>query len=53
MLVTYRYKLRPTAGQYARLGELSELQRQLYSAALEERIGAWSKAGRSITRLDQ
>ena len=53
MLVTYRYKLRPTVGQYARLGELREMQRQLYNAALEERIGAWAKARWTITRLDQ
>lgn len=30
-----------------------EEQRQLFSAALEERIGAWRKAGVSITRPDQ
>ncbi len=43
MLVTYRFKLRLTAGQHARLAELYEIQRHLYNAALEERIGAWNK----------
>lgn len=30
-----------------------EFQRQLYNAALDERIGAWRKAGKSISRYDQ
>jgi putative transposase len=53
MLVTRRHLLRPTTGQHRRLREILAQQRQLYNAALEERIGAWSKAGVSITRLDQ
>jgi len=53
MLVTYRYKLRLRSGQYARMAQLCEMQRQLYNAALEERIGAWSRARHSVTRLDQ
>lgn len=46
MLVTYRYKLRPTAAQYARLAELCESQRQLYNAALQERIDSYQQARR-------
>lgn len=53
MLVTHCYLLRPTAGQHARLAEMLEMQRQLYNAALEERIGAWRASRISITRFDQ
>ena len=53
MLVTYRYLLRPTAGQHGRLLEMLEEQRQLYNAALQERIEAWRKARQSISKIDQ
>ena len=42
MLLTHKYRLNP----------ILEQQRQLYNAALEERILAWAK-GRSITEYDQ
>ena len=53
MLVTYRHLLRPTSGQRVRLDALLEMQRQLYNAALEERIGAWRRCVKTITRFDQ
>ena len=53
MLVTYRHLLRPTSGQRVRLDALLEMQRQLYNAALEERIGAWRQCVKTITRFDQ
>jgi len=53
MILTYRFKLAPTKAQYAALAELSENQRLLYNAALQERIEAWKKNGLSITKLDQ
>ena len=53
MLLTYRYKLRPTRAQYAELDRVLELQRLLYNACLQERIEAWRKARLSITKLDQ
>ena len=53
MVLTWRYRLLPKASQYRRLEEICESQRLLYNAALEERIGAWRKAGKSITFFDQ
>ena len=53
MILTYRFKLQPSKAQYAVLDGLSEAQRQLYNAALQERIDAWKKAAVSITKIDQ
>jgi putative transposase len=53
MLLTYRFKLAPTRAQHAALGKLCEDQRQLYNAALQERVEAWKKQSISITKLDQ
>jgi len=38
MFLTYQAQLQPTKAQYQRLDEILELQRQLYNAALQERI---------------
>jgi len=38
MFLTYQAQLQPTKAQYRRLDEILELQRQLYNAALQERI---------------
>lgn len=43
MIVTYEYRLLPTKAQHCALGSLLESQRQLYNAALEERIGAYRR----------
>src|SRR5258706_6004160 len=53
MIVTYRFRLLPAKRQHRALEQILELQRQLYNAALEERIGAYSKAGLTRTYIDQ
>lgn len=52
-MITYRYRLLPTRGQHQRLQDALEHSRQLYNAALEERIGAYKKIGKTVTRYDQ
>ena len=47
------FKLYPSKGQAATLDRLHYLHRQLYNAALEERIDAWRKARVSISYADQ
>lgn len=47
------FKLYPTAAQLARLEAWTRLHCELYNAALQERIEAWQKAGRSISYYDQ
>ncbi|WP_231480536.1 helix-turn-helix domain-containing protein [Thiomonas sp. FB-Cd] len=42
-------KLYPNAAQAARLEAWTRLHCELYNAALEERIDAWRKAGKSIS----
>ncbi len=49
---TYRFRLHPTSRQCVALERELRLQREIYNAALEERIGAWRK-GRSVTYVDQ
>jgi putative transposase len=53
MIVTFRYRLLPSKAQHRALEQILESQRQLYNAALEERIGAYRKAGRTLTYFDQ
>ena len=47
------YKLYPTPKQALALESLLRSHQQLYNAALEERISAWSKAKKSISYADQ
>lgn len=47
------YKLYPTAAQSARLEAWVRLHCELYNAALQERIDAYRKAGKSISYYDQ
>ena len=47
------FKLYPNAAQSARLEAWTRLHCELYNAALEERIDAWRKAGKSISYFDQ
>lgn len=49
----YTFKLYPTKAQIARFERNLDLHRTLYNAALEERIDAYRKCGKSITRFDQ
>lgn len=53
MILTLKYKIRPSRAQYARLDGILRLQRELYNAALQERCDAWTKSHVSITKLDQ
>jgi putative transposase len=53
MLLTYKYRLCPTRQQHRALKAILEQQRQLYNAALEERILAYRMAGKSISEVDQ
>jgi putative transposase len=52
VLVTYVFRVRPTAAQYARLDEILRDQRHLYNAALQERQEGWRR-GISISQNDQ
>lgn len=47
------YRLYPTPKQALALDALLRSHQQLYNAALEERISAWSKASNSISYADQ
>ena len=47
------YRLYPTPKQVAALNDLLKSHQQLYNAALEERISAWSKVKKSISYADQ
>jgi len=49
--VVYRLKVRPA--QRERLGQLLAMQRQLYNAALQERIDAYRKGKKSISYIHQ
>src|SRR5258706_2729681 len=53
MIVSFRYRLLPTKRQHRALEQILESQRQLYNAALEERIDAYRKAGLTRTLFDQ
>src|SRR5260221_14406330 len=53
MILTYRYRLMPTRQQHAALADLCESQRQLYNAALEERIGCYRATGEGRSYIDQ
>jgi putative transposase len=50
---TYRYRLHPTVRQTQALNKQLNYQRELYNAALEERIGAWRWEKRSVTYFGQ
>jgi putative transposase len=53
LFLTFRHGLHPTRSQHRVLERILEGQRLLYNAALEERIQAWRKARKSISRIDQ
>jgi putative transposase len=53
MILTYCYRLLPSKPQHRALEGSLESQRQLYNAALEERIGAFRNAGITRTYIDQ
>src|SRR5688572_30239271 len=53
MIVTFRFRLLPKRHQHRALEALLESQRQLYNAALEERIQAYRKRGLTRSYMDQ
>jgi len=53
MILTFKYRLLPTRAQHRALADICEAQRQLYNAALEERIDYYRKMGRGRTYIDQ
>ena len=53
MRKTFKYKLRPTPVQERALDEVLWRCRDLYNAALEQRITAWRRCGVSLSRFDQ
>src|ERR1035438_7955707 len=50
---TFRYRLHPTKNQIRALLLQQRYQCELYNAALEERIGAWTWERRSVSYFDQ
>lgn len=53
MILTYRFRLLPSKRQHRALEAILESQRQLYNAALEERIGCYRATGKGRTYIDQ
>lgn len=53
MHLTYKYRLLPTRAQHRALERILEDQRQLYNAALQERIECYRKTGKGRTYFDQ
>jgi putative transposase len=53
VILTYNYRLLPSRQQHRALEAILESQRQLYNAALEERIDAYRKAHVTRTYFDQ
>lgn len=53
MIRSFKYQLKPTKKQEAFLSEMLECHRQLYNAALEERINCYKSTGKSISKYDQ
>src|SRR5690348_14423085 len=50
---TFKYKLKPTAGQEQAMDFVVRRCRELYNAALQERKEAWEKRGVSVTVSSQ
>jgi putative transposase len=50
---TYKYRLLPTRRQHEALITILKSQRQLYNAALEERIDCYRKTGKRRSYIDQ
>lgn len=53
MILNFKYRLLPNKRQHAVLAAILEAQRQLYNAALQERIDAWRNAKKSVSFIDQ
>ena len=53
VLLTFKFRVAPTRRQHIALCDLLESQRQLYNAALEERIDCYRKTGKIINFVSQ
>jgi putative transposase len=53
VILTYRYRLLPLKSQHRALEQLCGEQRELYNAALEERIDCYRKTSKTRTYIDQ
>lgn len=53
MIRSFKYQLKPIKKQEALLSEMLECHRQLYNAALEERINCYKVTGKTPTWYDQ
>jgi putative transposase len=53
VILTYRYRLLPLKSQHRALERVCAAQRELYNAALEERIDCYRKTGKARTYIDQ
>ena len=53
MNLSYKYSLLPSKRQHMALAAICESQRQLYNAALQERIDCYRNTGRSLSNFDQ
>jgi putative transposase len=53
VILTHRYRLLPLKCQHRALEGLLHAQRELYNAALEERIDCYCKTGRRLAYIDQ
>jgi len=49
-ILTYKYRMLPTKAQHTALARILEDQRQLYNAALAERIDAYQRSLLEVTR---
>jgi transposase len=53
VILTHRYRLLPQKSQHRALERLLRAQRELYNAALEERIDCHRKMGKTLSYIDQ
>lgn len=53
MILTFKYRLLPTKRQRRALAGISEAQRILYNAALQERIECYRKTGKGLSYMAQ
>ena len=53
MVLTYKYRLLPNRKQHGALRAIAEAQRELYNAALYERIVCYRETGKGLSYFDQ
>ncbi|MEX2430933.1 MAG: transposase, partial [Dehalococcoidia bacterium] len=52
-VLTFKFRVLPSKQQHAALAHVCEQQRQLYNAALQERLDYYAKTGKGRTYIDQ